>query len=671
MGRCPVSGLLQYRHSIAGVLALGAGLAISTLYPFPESNVFLRVIAIRAPEAYLSFKYLTLAMDYAAPWLAFSVILSGVYIFTLKLRRPDKLGRLPRYPEPQKRDKVFLVAGEVHHPRRPTPSSNPQWLVIPERGLYTGIAILGAVGSGKTSCCMYPFANQILGYQAHDRAKRIGALMLEVKGDFCHQIRGILKRYRREEDYIEIGLDSGYCYNPLHNDLDAYGLAYSIASLLNNLFGKGKEPFWQQAYTNLVKFIILLHKTAFDYVTLFDVYYCAISPVVLEEKIKQAEEMLLDRHLVVIAKSIYQERIEALVDFDFEPTDSDDEPQYRAPATAEIERHLRKHGIDYQKKTIPAPANPDQDKKAKLEAVKRWFHEDWQRIEPKLRTSIVEGISVFLSLFDDNPKVKRLFCPPKECYDPEANADFGYGRPLPSFSWLIESGKVCALNFPISMNPGLAKAIGVMMKLDFERAVLNRIPQMETDPERYFRQVLFLCDEYQHFATVGENEPTGDEKFFSLSRQAKCISIVATQSISSLKSTLPGETWRTLLQTFRTKIFLALSDDFSAKIASELCGREDQLKVAYNVAETGHDTRISFVTGKAISNKANITTSKSYIQQSDYRFDMKTFTELRNAQSITVAYDGINPMPPTFCYLKPYYNDPNKSYFRQLADGEL
>jgi len=24
-----------------------------------------------------------------------------------------------------------------------------------------------------------------------------------------------------------------------------------------------------------------------------------------------------------------------------------------------------------------------------------------------------------------------------------------------------------------------------------------------------------------------------------------------------------------------------------------------------------------------------------------------------------------------FCYLKPYYNDVNKSYFRQLADGEL
>jgi hypothetical protein len=68
-----------------------------------------------------------------------------------------------------------------------------------------------------------------------------------------------LRRYRREGDYVEVSLDSEYRYNPLQNDLEAYALAYNIASLLNNLFGKGKEPFWQQAYTNLVKFIILLH----------------------------------------------------------------------------------------------------------------------------------------------------------------------------------------------------------------------------------------------------------------------------------------------------------------------------------------------------------------------------------------------------------------------------
>jgi len=78
-------------------------------------------------------------------------------------------------------------------------------------------------------------------------------------------------------------------------------------------------------------------------------------------------------------------------------------------------------------------------------------------------------------------------------------------------------------------------------------------------------------------------------KFFSLARQAKCVPLVATQSISSLQSALPGDAWRTLLQTFRTKIFLALSDEFSARIASELCGQEDRWRVHYNISESGHD----------------------------------------------------------------------------------
>ena len=103
----------------------------------------------------------------------------------------------------------------------------------------------------------------------------------------------------------------------MHNDLDAYALAYSIASLLNNLFGKGKEPFWQQAYTNLVKFIILLHKVAYDYVTLFDVYECAISPDVLERKIQEAERRLEESYFLLVAPPDYLAGVKELKVFDF------------------------------------------------------------------------------------------------------------------------------------------------------------------------------------------------------------------------------------------------------------------------------------------------------------------------------------------------------------------
>jgi hypothetical protein len=664
-----IQRILHSRGFVAAVLAMGTGTFLYYTHPFPEDQLFLLVISIRAPHAFLSFKYLYNTILFTTPYIAFSALLSGVYIFALKVRRRISPGRLPRYPEPGKRDALFLVVGEVHKPRKPVPAEVPRWLTIPERGLFTGIAIFGAIGTGKTSCCMYPFAEQILAYKAAEKDKRIGGLILEVKGDFCHKVKDILDRHGRSEDYIEVSLDSEYRYNPLQSDLDAYELAYSIAALLNNLFGRGKEPFWQQAYTNLVNFLILLHKIAYDYVTLFDVYQCAISPPTLEARIAEAEEILMGRHYVAIKPDVYGARAADLVGLGFIHDPKED--RYLAPASTQLRETLQNRGIASESKTVLNPSQADPDKLEKLEAVKRWYNDDWSRIEPKLRTSIVEGISVFLSLFDSNPRVKKIFCPKKECYDRAKNINNMYGKALPSFSWLIENGKVCALNFPIGMNPGIAKALGIMMKLDFERAVLNRVPKIEAHPEQYFRQVLFLCDEYQHFATVGESDPTGDEKFFSLSRQPKCIPIIATQSISSLKSALPGDTWRTLLQTFRTKIFLALSDDFSARTASELCGREDQLKVSYNLSESGHDARVSLLTGKAVSQKANITASKSYNTQSDYRFDMKTFMELRNAQSVIIAYDGFNPMPPMFCYLKPYYNDPNKSYFRQVADGEL
>jgi type IV secretory pathway TraG/TraD family ATPase VirD4 len=144
---------------------------------------------------------------------------------------------------------------------------------------------------------------------------------------------------------------------------------------------------------------------------------------------------------------------------------------------------------------------------------------------------------------------------------------------------------------------------------------------------------------------------------------------VATQSISSLRSTLPGESWRTLLQTFRTKIFLTLSDDFSAETASRLCGKEEMLKPSYTLSETGQDAGVSVLTGKATSHKSSLSTTKSYSTQMHPTFEPKVFTELKNAQAVVLAYDGQNPLAPTYCYLKPYYLDKNVNYFDQVKGG--
>ena len=138
---------------------------------------------------------------------------------------------------------------------------------------------------------------------------------------------------------------------------------------------------------------------------------------------------------------------------------------------------------------------------------------------------------MFLSLFDENPAVYRAFCPPRAAYIKPPKP--GEPRPLPPLEDLLETGHVLGLNFPVAMNPALARGLGVMLKLDFQRAVLQRIPKMAANPRGPWRDLLFVADEYHAFATVGETDPTGDERAFALSRQARLIPIVATQSISA------------------------------------------------------------------------------------------------------------------------------------------
>jgi hypothetical protein len=74
-----------------------------------------------------------------------SVLFSSAYIFIVRHEEEVSLARLSEYPQPAMRDELFLAIGEIHHPRRPEPSPNPQWLIVPERGLFTGIAIFGAI----------------------------------------------------------------------------------------------------------------------------------------------------------------------------------------------------------------------------------------------------------------------------------------------------------------------------------------------------------------------------------------------------------------------------------------------------------------------------------------------------------------------------------------------
>ena len=225
------------------------------------------------------------------------------------------------------------------------------------------------------------------------------------------------------------------------------------------------------------------------------------------------------------------------------------------------------------------------------------------------------------------------------------------------------------LNFPVALNPAVAKTVGTLMKVDYQRAVQLRIPKMSAEPPRHFRPTVFICDEYQNFATVGGDNPTGDERFLSISRQPKCIPIVATQSVSSLKEALPNEGVKTLLQAFRTKVFLTTSDPDTARFASELCGKADRTRISYTVSESSSNANVGWLSGRTSSNKGSVSASKQYQKHKEPLFEEKAFFELKNAQSIVVAFDGVSPLAATYCYLKPDFLPVNMTWFDQERIG--
>jgi len=48
--------------------------------------------------------------------------------------------------------------------------------------------------------------------------------------------------------------------------------------------------------------------------------------------------------------------------------------------------------------------------------------------------------------------------------------------------------------------------------------------------------VFFICDEYHEFATAGQNDPNGDEKFLALSRESPALRIQTERGHSVITS---------------------------------------------------------------------------------------------------------------------------------------
>ena len=152
--------------------------------------------------------------------------------------------------------------------------------------------------------------------------------------------------------------------------------------------------------------------------TLRQVYRCAIDPDLFAAKIEQAEKLSddLNKGTVFVARSTYEAQFINLAEWVW--TNAPETKEAQAVYTRPMKAKLDELKIAYRIIWEPGPGDEVRDR---VEAVKRWFVHDWQTLDNKVKSSIVEGVSVFLAMFD-MPDVAKVFCPdaPEIPDDPQA-----------------------------------------------------------------------------------------------------------------------------------------------------------------------------------------------------------------------------------------------------------
>jgi hypothetical protein len=115
--------ILNSKNLVAFVLAAATGMTLYFRAPFPEGNIFLRVMALRSPSAFEVLKYSYSLFLFSTAYVGYFVVLSALYVFALKAKQRIRAGKLHLFPDPRKRDKFSSLPERFTIPGNNSPQN--------------------------------------------------------------------------------------------------------------------------------------------------------------------------------------------------------------------------------------------------------------------------------------------------------------------------------------------------------------------------------------------------------------------------------------------------------------------------------------------------------------------------------------------------------------------
>lgn len=192
----------------------------------------------------------------------------------------------------------------------------------------------------------------------------------------------------------------------------------------------------------------------------------------------------------------------------------------------------------------------------------------------------------------------------------------------------FNKNQIVVLSLNIAENRALAKIIATCLKLSFQRYVISNISN--SNP------IFFIADEFQEFCNVE------DSHFLSLSREAKCMNIISTQSYSSLNSSLRDkEASRVVIQNLVNKIWFRNDDTYTIEETIKQLGKINVIRENRSISETGQESK-KYIFKQGFKNtKSSISKTLNYVENKENEYDENFFTrELKTFEALAFISDG-------------------------------
>jgi tetratricopeptide (TPR) repeat protein len=567
---------------------------------------------------------LALALALNAAWASLSlrnfarISLSRLHPDLLKPETPNNLGELP--PWPYTRESFTVILGELQDrdgstvPNERSPHLRPRWLTLPEKALYTGALVTGAIGSGKTSAVAYPVLDQLIGFRRPVKVRSsddkvteesyvFSGLVMDEKGDFTTAAEQFCIQRGRKDDFIRIAPGGKTLWNLIYNpNLPTWAVAFQLGWMLKN-FNKGQtgnDPFWENKPKELLmQYLSLLHD-AEGYYTLFDYLDVAIN----ETRQNELQEKALERY-------------------------ADD-----AAKVQELERRWRS--------IVDRRDNMSSNLKSSLEACAQ------------------AGLELFRE-----EELRKTFCPSKDDYF-EKDAS-GVLRPrahvFTGFDQALDYGKIVGLAMPKSVWFTAAVFVQVALKSQWQDAVLRRDADGGDGkliiPPRFGREIgyapTFLMADEAHKSATPE-----DADFKSLCRSKRASMWELTQSHSSVRATFGPSKEKeanAYFQNSMTHIYLRQPFDLdSLKHIQEECGKRLVPKTTLAVTEGGAGSALSYVQGEIVHEGGMGFSSTKTIAVEEKPFaENEQLLGLPNNIAIVLPSNGDRTLSASVTFLRPLW----------------